>query len=151
VDEAAAPAASDGSTNGALRPSVVCGVDGSAESKAAVALATRLAERLGSRLVLAHVIDARHRNHIPVGIAAGAVGARRISVPTDEHVRAAVAVGFAADRLADLAEEERAELLVVGSRGRGGLKAAFLGSVSSSLIGVARCPVQVVRPGIPGS
>jgi nucleotide-binding universal stress UspA family protein len=90
-------------------------------------------------------------------------------VQTDEHARAAaalvsrsaetaaangaecrVAVGFAADRLADLAEEEQAELLVVGSRGRGGLKAAFLGSVSSSLIGVARCPVLVVPSGVAG-
>jgi nucleotide-binding universal stress UspA family protein len=55
--------------------------------------------------------------------------------------------GFAADRLADLADEEEAEVIVVGCRGRGALKAAFLGSVSASLIGVARCPVMVVPAG----
>jgi nucleotide-binding universal stress UspA family protein len=160
----------DGSTSAAARPSVVCGVDGSAESQAAVAVATQLAERLGSRLVLAHVIDARHGGHVPAGITAGPFAARGLGVPTEEHVRAAeslvsrsaetaaaegadcrVAFGFAADRLADLAEEEHAEVLVVGSRGRGGLKATFLGSVSSSLIGVARCPVLVVPPGAAGS
>ena len=37
-------------------------------------------------------------------------------------------------------------MIVVGSRGRGAFKAAFLGSVSTSLIGVARCPVLVVPP-----
>ena len=38
-------------------------------------------------------------------------------------------------------------MIVVGSRGRGAFKAAFLGSVSGELIGVARCPVLVVPPG----
>jgi nucleotide-binding universal stress UspA family protein len=58
-----------------------------------------------------------------------------------------VVSGFAAERLAELADEAAAELIVVGSRGRGGFKGAFLGSVSTSLIGVARCPVLVVPPG----
>src|SRR5207247_9564353 len=58
-----------------------------------------------------------------------------------------VVVGFPAERLADLADDEDAELIVVGSRGRGRFKAAFLGSVSNSLVGVARCPVLIVPPG----
>ena len=58
-----------------------------------------------------------------------------------------VAYGFPADRLADLAEELEARLIVVGSRGRGAFKAAFLGSVSGELIGVARSPVMIVPPG----
>jgi nucleotide-binding universal stress UspA family protein len=58
-----------------------------------------------------------------------------------------VAVGFPAERLADIADEERADLIVVGSRGRGPFKAAFLGSVSNDLIGMARCPVVVVPRG----
>src|SRR3954447_26019757 len=55
-----------------------------------------------------------------------------------------VVVGYAAERLADLADEEGAEMIVVSSRGRGAFKSAFLGSVSTSLIGVARCPILVV-------
>jgi nucleotide-binding universal stress UspA family protein len=58
-----------------------------------------------------------------------------------------VAIGLAAERLADIADEENAELIIVGSRGRGAFKAAFLGSVSNSLLGVARCPVLIVPPG----
>jgi nucleotide-binding universal stress UspA family protein len=62
-----------------------------------------------------------------------------------------VVLGFPGDRLADLADEEAAELIIVGSRGRGAVKAAFLGSVSTDLIGVARRPVLVVpsRPDLP--
>jgi nucleotide-binding universal stress UspA family protein len=55
------------------------------------------------------------------------------------------AVGVPAERLADLADEEDAELIVVGSRGRGAVKSAFLGSVSNRLVGVARCPVELLR------
>jgi nucleotide-binding universal stress UspA family protein len=58
-----------------------------------------------------------------------------------------VVVGFPAERLAELADDEDAELIVVGSRGRGRFKEAFLRSVSNSLVGVARCPVLIVPPG----
>jgi nucleotide-binding universal stress UspA family protein len=56
-------------------------------------------------------------------------------------------LGIPAERLAELADDEGADLIVVGSRGRGVFKAAFLGSVSNSLIGIARCPVLVVPRG----
>jgi nucleotide-binding universal stress UspA family protein len=56
-------------------------------------------------------------------------------------------VGLPAERLADIADDEHADLIVVGSRGRGAFRAAFLGSVSSSLVGIARCPVLIVPPG----
>jgi len=46
------------------------------------------------------------------------------------------------------AASEAYDLLVCGSRGRGRLRAALLGSVSSHLVAAARCPVLVVGPDV---
>lgn len=53
--------------------------------------------------------------------------------------------GSAAHVLEDVARERRADLLLVGNRGRGPARSAFLGSVSASLVDHAPCPVLVAR------
>ncbi len=45
-----------------------------------------------------------------------------------------------------LAEELGADLIVMGSRGLGGVRRALMGSVSDSVVRHAHCPVLVVRP-----
>jgi nucleotide-binding universal stress UspA family protein len=45
-----------------------------------------------------------------------------------------------------LAEEIGAGLIVMGSRGLGGVRRALMGSVSDSVVRHAHCPVMVVRP-----
>jgi nucleotide-binding universal stress UspA family protein len=42
-------------------------------------------------------------------------------------------------------EELGAELVVVGSRGLGGIRRALIGSVSDSVVRYAHCPVMVIR------
>jgi nucleotide-binding universal stress UspA family protein len=44
-----------------------------------------------------------------------------------------------------LSEEIGAGLIVMGSRGRGGIRRALLGSVSDSVVRHAHCPVFVIR------
>jgi nucleotide-binding universal stress UspA family protein len=61
------------------------------------------------------------------------------AVPVEERVIA----GPAAAAL--LGESKRAQLVVVGSRGHGGLAGALLGSVSQQVLHHAGCPVAIVR------
>jgi nucleotide-binding universal stress UspA family protein len=53
--------------------------------------------------------------------------------------------GDAAEEIAALAEEIGAGLLAVGSRGRGRIRRALMGSVSDAVVRQAYCPVMVVR------
>jgi nucleotide-binding universal stress UspA family protein len=141
--------------------SIVCGLDGSDGARLALRVAASLARELDLRLVVAHVVQPQ-----PAARGLGPTAGQLAALPLESLLAAGEALvdsilaeeklfdverrvvpGFAADRLADLADDEAAELVVVGSRGRRGFKAAWLGSVSADLVGVARCPVLVVPPG----
>jgi nucleotide-binding universal stress UspA family protein len=65
-----------------------------------------------------------------------------------EHPEVAVLrqVAQCGARTALLAAARDAQLLVVGSRGRGGIKGMLLGSVSQAVLHHAPCPVAVVHP-----
>jgi len=150
--------------------SIVCGVDDSPDARAVVGVAARLAAQLERKLVLIHVTPFGHAPDPAIGgaMGAGSVAPRTMLSESSRErsargerllaqlaaetgisdVQRRVVSGVPAERLADVADEEDAELIVVGSRGRGVLKSAFLGSVSNSLIGVARCPVVIVAPGV---
>jgi nucleotide-binding universal stress UspA family protein len=67
--------------------------------------------------------------------AGGTVAETHIKVVAEHRDRAIV----------ELAEELGAGLIVMGSRGQGGVKRALLGSVSDSVVQHAHCPVLVVR------
>src|ERR671911_1080206 len=53
--------------------------------------------------------------------------------------------GRVAPEIVGLAEEIGAGLIVMGSRGLGGIRRALMGSVSDSVVRHAHCPVLVVR------
>jgi nucleotide-binding universal stress UspA family protein len=54
-------------------------------------------------------------------------------------------IGKPDEEIVALGEELGAGLIVVGSRGRGGVRRALMGSVSDSVVRHAHCPVLVVR------
>src|SRR4051794_7470894 len=54
--------------------------------------------------------------------------------------------GAPGDMIVDAAQSERADMVLVGSHGRGAVGRFFLGSVSEHVVRHAPCPVLVVRP-----
>jgi nucleotide-binding universal stress UspA family protein len=134
--------------------SVVCGVDGSEESYAGASLASDLAARLELRLLLAHVMPGE--GSLPVEYSSLLEGEQRSALNVIHRAVAGVSHrispevrlerGDPADRLDDLAARESAELIVVGSRGLGRVRAALMGSVAGRLAGTACAPVAVLSP-----
>lgn len=62
------------------------------------------------------------------------------SVPIEKVIR----IGSPKQEICDLAREQNARCIVMGSRGRGFIKGAVLGSVSYGVLQVAPCPVTIV-------
>jgi nucleotide-binding universal stress UspA family protein len=132
---------------------VVVGVDGSESSRRALRWAARQAELTGAALQVVHAWDVPSAyGYVPVveldweaearaelaRTVKDALGAEHAGELHGELVR-----GHAAESL--LAASEGADLLVVGSRGRGGFAGMLLGSVSQYLVTHARCPVVVIH------
>jgi len=135
--------------------SIICGVDGSHASRSAARVAARLARTLNVRFVLAYVTE--DRPTFPYRDARLRELQRRRAIEEGQRLLEGVAAelpgdapelrvtfGTPVEALRALCSEESAELLVVGSRGRGPLAAAVLGSVSARLASTAECPVVVV-------
>jgi len=60
-------------------------------------------------------------------------------------VAATLEVGDPKSKILDVAEEWRADLIVVGSHGRRGFERFLMGSVSDAVARHAKCSVQIVR------
>lgn len=71
----------------------------------------------------------------------------RITPPLAD-VRAEVLVGKPAVEILRDAASTKADLLVLGSHGRGPVRRAFLGSVADRVLREAACPVLIVRPAV---
>jgi nucleotide-binding universal stress UspA family protein len=73
------------------------------------------------------------------------ISALRESGSLPDNVDVAVIAGEAGPELCRIARDAGATAIVIGSRGRGGIKRAFLGSVSDYVVRNASCPVVVTR------
>lgn len=137
---------------------IVAGVDGSESSLAALRWAIQQAKLTGASVdavmawslstafpPTAHTeIDMEGESRKALHEIIKQVGGAQPDVP----LRALVDEGHAAEVL--LREAKGADLLVVGSRGRGGFVSAMVGSVSMHCVLHAPCPVLVLRDGHEG-
>ena len=76
-------------------------------------------------------------------LAARAAEIRGAGVTAHASVRSGVAV----DEILKAAADERCDLIVIGTHGRGGLSRFLLGSVADRVVRLAPCPVMTVRLG----
>ncbi|WP_204079457.1 universal stress protein [Mycobacterium riyadhense] len=157
IHHAHGPVAVIHSGEGAARDStapVLVGIDGSPASDAATALAFDEASRRGVDLVALHAwsdvgvfpvlgMDWRDRESQDEEVLAERLAGWQEQYP-DVHVRRSLVCDRPAHWLLEACEA--AQLVVVGSRGRGGFPAMLLGSVSSAVAHSAKIPVIVVRP-----
>jgi nucleotide-binding universal stress UspA family protein len=132
--------------------------DGEAESRLALALATDLAARLGSQLLI--VAAAQPTSYGVAGAPTLALEAERIAkeraqafcdeaivgLPDGVRAEAQVVLGPTGRMIAE-AVDGNADLLVAGSRAYGPVKSVLLGSTSGYLADHAACPVLVVPRG----
>jgi nucleotide-binding universal stress UspA family protein len=138
---------------------IVVGIDGSTESKQALAWALDEARLRQSKVraiyawlpptsfawyVPAKVLDPRVLEGKAMELVEAAV-AEVTDERSDVKVECAALPGEPAAALLDAAGD--AELLVVGSRGHGGFAGLLLGSVSAQCSQHATCPVAIVRSG----
>jgi nucleotide-binding universal stress UspA family protein len=144
--------------------SIVVGTDGSESAREALRQAIELASGSGARLDIVSAYEsvpsARAREHArPAPDEAEWMLARREEV--DAMLREAQAEaeaagvgavtrasqGDPADAILDVAEEQHADLIVVGNRGLTGAKRFLLGSVPNRVSHHAPCSVLIVRSG----
>ncbi len=130
---------------------IVVGVDGSPESAAATQWAAHLAARLGAQVVAVHAAGLLEFQQ---GDLAGTHLLPLVQDWTTEFdglpgrsVKRRVMNGEPASMLLMAAEEEEADLIVVGTRGDGGRPLGALGSTSLRLAEACPVPVVVVPTG----
>ena len=142
--------------------SIVVGTDGSETAGKAVLQATELARQVGASVSLVSayepVSDSRLRDEkrevpkdlewmvnpredVEATLKEAAESVERAGVKVDTFARE----GDAADAILDVAEEEKAGLIIVGNKGMTGAKRFLLGSVPNKVSHHAPCSVLIIR------
>lgn len=139
---------------------IVVPIDGSAPSDAAVALASKVANEEGASITLVHAVDPAKIAAVaaPSSIDPNAAISAAEEAATEILASAAAKVsgsgvnvktqlleGDAVEAVLDLATQVGADLIVVGSHGRGGLSRALLGSVAEGILRKSTIPVLVTH------
>ena len=124
---------------------ILVATDGSAGAESAVSAAVQLAAETGAELHCVGVDDALAHEGIDPAAAATAEAAAAAARDAGVTATAERRIGPAAERILDAARDCGADLIVVGSRGRGWLKGTVFGSISAALVRQATVPVLVVK------
>lgn len=140
---------------------ILVAVDGSPFAERALAQAVDLSKKYEAKLVIVHVVLRRFYAVTPseAGVLATTVfvkemesEGKKIIAKAEEVVKAAgveyeckLVQGVPADEIVRLAQTEKIDLIVMGSRGLTEVRAFLLGSVSDKVTHHAKCPILVVK------
>lgn len=139
---------------------ILCPIDFSEFSTKAYDYAESLARHYGAKLFLEHVIRPFAEpyaywmypggmEHIASNLCASAEKQLHEFLKTHAHngtpTERVVVEGVATESILSLAEEQRMDLIVMGTHGRQGFDHLTMGSVTEKVLRKARCPVLAVR------
>ncbi|OGW46532.1 MAG: hypothetical protein A2078_06480 [Nitrospirae bacterium GWC2_57_9] len=141
--------------------SILVATDGSRYSAAAVSEAIGLAKRNGSQLTVISVVPAEIATPTDIDFTVNqreliaekemrnaeqnAKAVKEAAQKEGVTVKAFVMSGKPAEAVIQIAGEQKADLIVVGSHGRTGVERLLMGSVAERVIVLASCPVLVVK------
>ena len=141
---------------------IVVGVDGSAQSAAALRYAVDMAKRMGSQITAVYAVNLSIYHASEFGVLFEPDPDWRVPMRMEFEnkwckpltasglrYRTVMEDGRPASVIAAVAERENADLVVVGRRGRGGVAELLLGSVSHELVLNSKRPVLLVSQGKP--
>jgi nucleotide-binding universal stress UspA family protein len=139
---------------------VIWATDGSEHADGAMPFAVQVAETDGAELHVVHVVEKL------VGVRVGGMDAlvdedeikaklalQAKTIAAERGITTSIQIvatlgNHVADRIAEIALDVGADLIVVGTRGHGALGSFVLGGVTQRLLRVSPCPVLSVPPGV---
>lgn len=136
---------------------ILVAIDGEPIAAHAADIGAELARLAGAEMAFVHVIDAALINAADTGIQPAVLAASakedarklindfRKRLPQPLTALEFVQIGSPLAEIVNAAKDWPADLIVIGSHGRGGIKRALLGSVAEGVMRHAPCPVLVVR------
>jgi nucleotide-binding universal stress UspA family protein len=147
--------------------SILVPVDFSPHSETALVCAAELAEKLGSNLVILHVVHDLSEAPGYYAVKGKDKQLRRMedvaaemldefmlkmqkkhsALHAIEHAKTMLVVGLPVNRILESAEKIHARMIVMGSQGRTGLARAMLGSKAEQVVRLAPIPVMIVKDG----
>ena len=148
---------------------VLVATDGSQNAREAIAHASDIALKYNATIYLVHVVPKKDipfevQRYIQIEgitespeqvyyqkIGEGIIqaGLEEIKEKGIKKVESFLLQGDPADKITEFASERGVDMIVMGSRGLGGIKQMFLGSVSRAVCNVAACTCVTVKQSLP--
>jgi nucleotide-binding universal stress UspA family protein len=133
---------------------IICPVDFSGLSRKAMQYANEFAKLSDAKVFLVGVVENDPTINYSHGLEKErAEEEQKLAALIDEEQMAGIVAdfaiyeGFAEECILDYAKRQDADIIIMGSHGRRGLKRMILGSVAEHVIRRSPCPVLVVKEG----